>query len=57
MPGLYVGNIRDSEDRELLELHRITHVVSILDNPKELFSDKQYMVSHVQNVSVFKICF
>uniref|UniRef100_A0ACB8EB82 Uncharacterized protein n=1 Tax=Sphaerodactylus townsendi TaxID=933632 RepID=A0ACB8EB82_9SAUR len=32
--GLYLGNIRDSEDKENLEKHGITHILSVHNNAK-----------------------
>lgn len=36
LPGLYVGNYRDSKDHQQLERHRITHIVAIHDSPRRL---------------------
>lgn len=36
LPGLYVGNIRDSKDAEQLKTHNITHILSIHDNARKL---------------------
>lgn len=35
MPGIYVGSIRDSIDKEQLKKNNITHILSIHENPKE----------------------
>lgn len=43
LPGLYVGNYRDSKDLNQLEMHKITHIVAIHDNPKHLYKDKHYL--------------
>lgn len=43
LPGLYVGNYRDSKDINQLEMHRITHILAIHDNPKHLYPDKHYL--------------
>ncbi|XP_064107506.1 serine/arginine repetitive matrix protein 2-like isoform X1 [Macrobrachium nipponense] len=45
LPGLYVGNFRDSKDPEQLKTHNITHILSIHDNARKLpcNSDKEYM--------------
>lgn len=32
LPGLYVGNLRDSKDSRQLDIHRITHILSIHDD-------------------------
>ncbi|XP_049543583.1 uncharacterized protein DDB_G0271670 isoform X2 [Anopheles darlingi] len=34
MPGLYIGNYRDSKDFQQLDRHGITHIVSIHDSPR-----------------------
>lgn len=34
MPGLYIGNYRDSKDYQQLERYQITHIVSIHDSPR-----------------------
>lgn len=36
MPGLYVGNYRDSKDPQQLEKYNITHIVAIHDSPRRL---------------------
>ncbi|XP_037781170.1 dual specificity protein phosphatase 22-like [Penaeus monodon] len=45
LPGLYVGNFRDSKDPEQLKAHHITHILSIHDNARKLpcNSDKEYL--------------
>ncbi|KAG1666507.1 Dual specificity protein phosphatase 22 [Nymphon striatum] len=43
IPGLYIGNFRDSKDQEQLKLNNITHIISIHDNPKQLNKDKEYL--------------
>ncbi|CAL4104745.1 unnamed protein product, partial [Meganyctiphanes norvegica] len=45
LPGLYVGNFRDSKDSDQLRQHNITHILSIHDNPRRLpcNSDKEYL--------------
>ena len=37
LPGLYVGNLKDSRDARLLDMHGITHILSIYDEAKKLF--------------------
>ena len=32
LPGLYVGNLRDSKDSRQLDIHKITHILSIHDD-------------------------
>jgi atypical dual specificity phosphatase len=35
LPGLYVGSIRDSKDKEQLTRNQITHILSIYEDPKD----------------------
>ncbi len=37
LPGLYIGNFRDSKDCKQLDVNRITHILSIHDDAKKLF--------------------
>ncbi|XP_060110282.1 dual specificity protein phosphatase 22-A-like [Heteronotia binoei] len=41
--GLYLGNIRDSEDRESLGKHRITHILSVHNSAKAQLEDMTYL--------------
>uniref|UniRef100_A0A182KI56 Uncharacterized protein n=1 Tax=Anopheles christyi TaxID=43041 RepID=A0A182KI56_9DIPT len=34
MPGLFIGNYRDSKDYQQLDRYGITHIVSIHDSPR-----------------------
>ncbi|XP_026316845.1 dual specificity protein phosphatase 22-A-like isoform X2 [Hyposmocoma kahamanoa] len=43
LPGLYVGNYRDSKDPVQLEKYKITHILSIHDAARRLHSDKHYL--------------
>lgn len=43
LPGLYVGNYRDSKDASQLERFEITHIVAIHDAARKLHSDKHYL--------------
>lgn len=43
LPGLYVGNYRDSKDSTQLERFEITHIVAIHDAARKLHSDKHYL--------------
>ncbi|XP_035788110.1 mucin-5AC-like isoform X2 [Anopheles albimanus] len=43
MPGLYIGNYRDSKDFQQLDRHGITHIVSIHDSPRRFHPDKHYL--------------
>ncbi|XP_055383576.1 dual specificity protein phosphatase 15 isoform X2 [Condylostylus longicornis] len=43
LPGLYVGNYRDSKDQQQLERHQISHIVAIHDSPRRLLPDKHYL--------------
>ena len=35
IPGLWLGSIRDSNDKEQLEQNKITHILAIHDHPKQ----------------------
>ena len=37
LPGLYIGNLRDSKDSKQLDQCKITHVLSIHDNARKVF--------------------
>jgi hypothetical protein len=37
LPGLYVGNLRDSKDTRQLDVNKITHILSIYDEAKKMF--------------------
>ncbi|XP_059607779.1 dual specificity protein phosphatase 15 isoform X2 [Phlebotomus argentipes] len=43
LPGLYVGNYRDSKDPQQLDRHGITHILAIHDSPRRLHPDKHYL--------------
>ncbi|XP_058067079.1 uncharacterized protein DDB_G0271670 [Anopheles bellator] len=43
MPGLYIGNYRDSKDYQQLDRYNITHIVSIHDSPRRFHPDKHYL--------------
>ncbi|GJQ79011.1 hypothetical protein Trydic_g172 [Trypoxylus dichotomus] len=43
LPGLYVGNYRDSKDNAQLAKYNITHILSIHDTAKKLHVDKHYL--------------
>ncbi|XP_022219904.2 uncharacterized protein LOC111072373 isoform X2 [Drosophila obscura] len=43
LPGLYVGNYRDSKDHAQLERFQISHIVAIHDSPRRLLPDKHYL--------------
>ncbi|XP_050300754.1 dual specificity protein phosphatase 22-like [Anthonomus grandis grandis] len=43
LPGLYVGNYRDSKDSSQLAKHNITHIVAIHDTARRIHSDKHYL--------------
>ncbi|XP_059469013.1 dual specificity protein phosphatase 15-like [Neocloeon triangulifer] len=58
LPGLYVGNYRDSKDAAQLERFGITHIVAIHDAARKLHPDKHYLCvlasdSPGQNLSQF----
>ena len=42
LPGLYVGNLRDSKDSRQLDIHKITHILSIHDDEAR----KPFKVTH-----------
>ncbi|XP_015833311.1 dual specificity protein phosphatase 22 isoform X1 [Tribolium castaneum] len=62
LPGLYVGNYRDSKDANQLAKHNITHILAIHDSAKRIHSDKHYLCvmasdSPDQNLTqYFSIC-
>ncbi|KAK9871426.1 hypothetical protein WA026_012803 [Henosepilachna vigintioctopunctata] len=62
MPGLYVGNYRDSKDANQLNKHKITHILAIHDTARRIHSDKHYLCvmasdSPDQNLSqYFSLC-
>ena len=37
LSGLYIGNFRDSKDLKQLDLHKITHILSVHDEARKLF--------------------
>ncbi|XP_039984466.1 dual specificity protein phosphatase 22-B-like isoform X1 [Xiphias gladius] len=43
LPDLYLGNIRDARDRELLAQHNITHILSIHDAAAPVLEDMTYL--------------
>ncbi|XP_066906543.1 dual specificity protein phosphatase 22 isoform X3 [Halyomorpha halys] len=43
LPGLYVGNFRDSKDCTQLDRFKISHIVAIHDAARRLHPDKQYL--------------
>ncbi|XP_064544927.1 uncharacterized protein LOC135432958 isoform X1 [Drosophila montana] len=43
LPGLYVGNYRDSKDYQQLEKFKISHIIAIHDSPRRLLPDKHYL--------------
>lgn len=43
LPGLYLGNIKDAQDPELLRTHNITHVLSIHDHAAPVLEDVTYL--------------
>jgi len=44
IPGLFVGNLADSKDLVQLEQHHISHIVSVYDNARRIFKDRQYLL-------------
>lgn len=49
LPGLYIGNFRDSKDREQLSKNQITHILSIHDNAAPLLKDMKYLCIKVSD--------
>lgn len=43
VPGLYIGNFRDSKDPEQLQENNITHILAIHDNARKMHQDKEYL--------------
>uniref|UniRef100_T1J292 Dual specificity protein phosphatase 15 n=1 Tax=Strigamia maritima TaxID=126957 RepID=T1J292_STRMM len=43
VPGLYIGNFRDSKDLEQLRENKITHILSIHDNARKIHKNKEYL--------------
>jgi hypothetical protein len=35
LPGLYIGTLKDSQDRAQLKSNHITHIVSVFEDAKE----------------------
>ncbi|XP_061077722.1 dual specificity protein phosphatase 22-A [Conger conger] len=60
--GLYLGNIRDSENKDSLSKNGITHILSVYNNANPVLEDKTYLCIHAadsssQNLSQhFKEC-
>jgi hypothetical protein len=48
LSGLYVGNFRDSKDCKQLDIHKITHILSIHDEARKLFKaiSLSYILQH-----------
>ncbi|KAM9761985.1 dual specificity protein phosphatase 22-B-like [Menidia menidia] len=43
LPDLYLGNVRDAQDRDLLAKHNITHILSIHDTAAPVLEDMTYL--------------
>nr|XP_019958098.1 PREDICTED: dual specificity protein phosphatase 22 [Paralichthys olivaceus] len=43
LPNLYLGNIKDAQDKELLAEHNITHILSIHDTAAPVLEDMSYL--------------
>ncbi|RZC36735.1 dual specificity protein phosphatase 22, partial [Asbolus verrucosus] len=43
LPGLYVGNYRDSKDANQLAKYNITHILAIHDTARKMHADKHYL--------------
>lgn len=49
--GLYLGNIRDSENRESLSQNGITHILSVYNNAKPVLENMTYLCIHAADAS------
>uniref|UniRef100_W5K7E7 Dual specificity phosphatase 22a n=1 Tax=Astyanax mexicanus TaxID=7994 RepID=W5K7E7_ASTMX len=49
--GLYLGNVRDSENRESLSQKGITHILSVYNNAKPVLEDMTYLCIHAADAS------
>ncbi|XP_015229241.1 PREDICTED: dual specificity protein phosphatase 22-A-like isoform X1 [Cyprinodon variegatus] len=49
--GLYLGNIRDSENRGGLSKNGITHILSVYNNAKPVYEDMKYLCIHADDAS------
>ncbi|XP_077445447.1 dual specificity protein phosphatase 22-A isoform X2 [Stigmatopora argus] len=49
--GLYLGNIRDAENRQSLSENGITHILSVYNNARPVFEDKTYLCIHAADAS------
>ncbi|XP_041077422.1 dual specificity protein phosphatase 22-A isoform X2 [Polyodon spathula] len=43
LDGLYLGNIRDSEDKDSLAKNGVTHILSVYNNAKPVLQDMTYL--------------
>ncbi len=50
IPGLYLGNLRDTQNPLLLERQRITHILSIIDQPVERLPKITYKQIVIEDV-------
>ncbi|XP_029285644.1 dual specificity protein phosphatase 22-B-like [Cottoperca gobio] len=58
LPHLYLGNVKDARDRELLVQHNITHILSIHDTAAPILEDMTYLCisaadNRLQNLSQY----
>ncbi|KAL1007334.1 hypothetical protein UPYG_G00085150 [Umbra pygmaea] len=49
--GLYLGNIRDSENKVNLSQNDITHILSVYNNAKPVLEDMTYLCIHAADAS------
>lgn len=49
--GLYLGNIRDAENKESLSNNGITHILSVYNNAKPVFEGMTYLCIHAADAS------
>ena len=47
LPGLYVGNLRDSKDSRQLDIHKITHILSIHDDDARKPFKVRYLILEI----------
>lgn len=51
IPGLFVGSLADSKDKQQIKENGITHIISVIESPKIYFK-----VCH-SRFETIKICF
>ncbi|XP_059923563.1 dual specificity protein phosphatase 22-B-like isoform X1 [Gadus macrocephalus] len=56
LPGLYLGNLKDSQDKDLLAKFNITHILSIHDTAKPVLEDMKYRCISASDHSKQNLC-